>query len=491
MAEGFYQSGEARPSGAGVSEPTGTDSAYAADAEMPGQARRHADTRVADTTPEALAAPTRSVLKRPFLLLVAVVLLGVAAVAGWRYYAYFIAHEWTDDAFIEGRIIQMSPKVAGHVLRVYVADNQEVQQGDPLLEIDARDYSARLMQARAVLQAAMTKQQAAQSSVELVNVTSSAGIQQAAASVALAKSAVQTAHAQVVTARSRLEQARAQVETALANAAQARAQVAAAEAEGTRAEADVKRTQELYRGDQIVSRRDLDHATKDARVAAAQLEAARKRVAASEAQVAEARAAQQTAAEGLHSMESQVLEAQARVDEALGRLAAANAAPHQVAMSRSQADTASAEVAQARAAVEHAELDFASTKLYAPEAGRVTRKAVEAGAYVQVGQAVMAIVPHDVWVVANFMETQLTHMRPGQPVEVKVDAYPSRVFIGHVDSIQAGTGSRFSLLPPENATGNFVKVVQRIPVKIIFDAALAPSFPLSPGMSVVPVVRVQ
>src|SRR5215510_13030746 len=246
MAEDFYRSGEARPSGAGISEPTGTDSTYAADAEMSGQARRHAGARVADTTPEASIAPARSVLKRPFLLLMAVVLLAVTVVAGWRYYTYFIAHEWTDDAFIEGRIIQISPKVAGHVLRVYVTDNQEVQQGELLLEIDPRDYTARLMQARAVLQAAMTKQQAAQSSVELVNVTSNAGIQQAVATVALAKSAVQTAQAQVVTARSRLEQARAQVDTALANAAQARAQVAAAEAEATRADADVKRTQELY-----------------------------------------------------------------------------------------------------------------------------------------------------------------------------------------------------------------------------------------------------
>jgi membrane fusion protein (multidrug efflux system) len=491
MAEGFYRSGEARPSDAGISEPTGTDSAYTADEEKPGPSRRHTGTRVAETAPEASAAPARSILKRPLLLLMAVVLLGVAAMAGWQYYAYFIAHEWTDDAFIEGRIIQISPKVAGHVLRVDVIDNQEVHQGDLLLEIDPRDYTSRLKQARAVLQAALTKQQEAQSSVELVNLTANASIQQAAASVALAKSAVQAAQAQVVMARSRLEQARAQVDTPLANAAQMRAQVAAVEAEVTRADADVKRAQELYRGDQIVSRRDLDHATKDARVAAAQLEAARKKVSAAEAQVAEARAAQQTAAESLHYMESQVLEARARVDEALGRLAAANAAPYQVAMSRSQADTASAEVAQARAAVERAELDLASTRLSAPEAGRVTRKAVEAGAYVQIGQSVMAIVPHDVWVVANFMETQLASIRPGQPVEIKVDAYPSKVFMGHVDSMQAGTGSRFSLLPPENATGNFVKVVQRIPVKIVFDTAPDPDYPLSPGMSVVPVVRVQ
>src|SRR5215470_7592216 len=227
MAEGFHRSGEARPPGAGISEPTGTDSTYTADEEMPEQSRQHAHAHLAETAPEASAASTRSVLKRPFLLLTAVVLLGVAAVAGWRYYTYFIAHEWTDDAFIEGRIIQISPKVAGHVLRVYVTDNQEVQQGEPLLEIDPRDYTARLMQARAVLQAAMTKQQVAQSSLELVNVTSNAGIQQATANVALAKSAVQTAQAQVVAARSRLEQAWAQVDTALANTAQARAQVAA------------------------------------------------------------------------------------------------------------------------------------------------------------------------------------------------------------------------------------------------------------------------
>jgi len=201
MAEGLYRSGEARPSGAGLSAPTDTDSTFAADEEMPGPARRHTGTRVADTAPEASAAPARSVLKRPLLLLMAVVLLGVAAVAGWRYYTYLIAHEWTDDAFIEGRIIQISPKVAGHVLRVYVTDNQAVQQGDLLLEIDPRDYTARLLQARAVVQAALTKQQAAQSSVELINVTSNAGIQQAVASVALAKSAVQTAHAQVITAR--------------------------------------------------------------------------------------------------------------------------------------------------------------------------------------------------------------------------------------------------------------------------------------------------
>ena len=242
MAEGVYRSGEIRTSGADLAEPTGTGSTSTAEAEMPEQARQHAGPRVAETAP---AGPTSLLRKRPLVLLIAVVLLGVAAVAGMRYYTYFMAHVWTDDAFIEGHIIQISPKVAGHVLRIAVTDNQEVQEGDLLLEIDPREYNARLMQVRALLQAAQTKQQTAQSSVALINATSSAGIQQATANLTLAQSAVQTARAQVVTARSRLEQARAQVETALANAAQARAQVTAAEAEVTRADADLKRAQDL------------------------------------------------------------------------------------------------------------------------------------------------------------------------------------------------------------------------------------------------------
>jgi membrane fusion protein (multidrug efflux system) len=491
MTEGSRQSGQTRPHGPGLSEPTTTDPTQATDEVSPGQARPHRETSATDTTTSTVSTERRSVLHRPLLLIAVAVLGSIAVFAGMRYYQYLVNHEWTDDAFIEGHIIPISPQVAGHVLRVYVTDNQEVHQGDVLLEIDPHDYAARLAQARAALQAAIAKQQAAQNNVALISTTSEAAVQQATAGVALAKSMVQTAHAQVEMARSRLEQTRAQVDTAVANAAQAQAQVTAAEAEATRANLEVKRIQELFRNDQIVSRRDLDNATKDSRFATAQLEAARKKAAAADAQVAEARAAQQTAAGNLRYIESQVLEAQARVDEALGRLAAAQAAPHQIAVSQAQADTGQAEVAQARAVVEQAEIDLAATKLYAPTSGRVTRKVVEAGAYVQVGQTLLTVVPHTVWVVANFMETQLTKMRPGQRVEVTVDAYPDHVFQGHIDSLQAGTGSRFSLLPPENATGNFVKVVQRVPVKIVFDTPPDPDYLLSPGMSVVPVVQLR
>ncbi len=152
---------------------------------------------------------------------------------------------------------------------------------------------------------------------------------------------------------------------------------------------------------------------------------------------------------------------------------------------------ATAQIGQLEAAVRQAELDISYTKISAPESGRITRKSVEPGAYVQVGQTLFSVVPDRAWVVANFKENQLRHMRPGQPARIRVDAYPDRVFNGHVDSIQAGSGARFSLLPPENATGNYVKVVQRVPVKILFDDPPEPDRPLGPGMSVVPEVTVR
>src|SRR5215471_10115263 len=166
MTESFRRSGETAPPGPGISEHVITDPAYATDEERPGQSHRHVGPRPSEPTPDTPAVPPRSGLQRPLLLTVAVVVLGLAAVIGVRYYTYLSTHEWTDDAFIEGRIVQISPKVAGHVLRVCVTDNQEVHQGGLLLEIDPRDYAARLTQARAVFQATVTKQQAAQSSME-------------------------------------------------------------------------------------------------------------------------------------------------------------------------------------------------------------------------------------------------------------------------------------------------------------------------------------
>jgi membrane fusion protein, multidrug efflux system len=437
----------------------------------------------------------REIIKRPFyrrplVIVIGAILLLVALIFGLRYYAYARAHESTDDAFVDGEIVQISPKVQGHVLRVHITDNQQVKKGDLLVEIDPSDLQARLDEARAALKEAEARQNAANKNVALTEANTRAARQQAASGVQAARAGVRGAEAQVTTARGRLGQSRAAITAAEENVRQAQAQVAAAQAEATRANADLARYQILYERDEV-SRQQFDQVTAAARTANANLEAARTRAAATEAQVTEARAAAQAATGGVEQAESQVGGAQAQVGEAAGRLAAANTAPEQVAVSQAQAQTAGATVEQARAAVEQAELNLSYTKVFAPEDGRVTRKAVEEGQLVQVGQALMALVTGDLWVTANFKETQLNEIQPGQPVEIKIDAYPGRTFKAHVDSIQSGTGARFSLLPPENATGNYVKVVQRVPVKIVFDEPPDPRVVLGPGMSVIPEVKVK
>ncbi len=252
------------------------------------------------------------------------------------------------------------------------------------------------------------------------------------------------ARANLAAARSRVEQANAQFAVDQAKISQEKAGVVAAEAEAQRAEADSKRYQAV--GSRGVSESQLDLAATLARSSTAAVDVARNRELAAEAQVI---------------------------------------------LDRANIQTAAAEAQKSEAAVRQAELDLSYTRVTAPDAGYVTHRTVESGAYVQTGQALLAIVPRQVWVIANFKETQLANMRPGQPVEVKVDAYPGVKFPGHVDSIQAGAGARFSLLPPENASGNYVKVVQRVPVKILLDNAPDAKYVLGAGMSVVPEVRVK
>jgi len=394
----------------------------------------------------APAPPRRS--RRRIVLAVGVVVAVAVLIFGARYIAYARAHESTDDAFIDGHIVGVSPKVASNVARVYVDDNTHVKAGDLLVELDSRDFEARLAQARSNLAAAVQQYRAAFLNARVVERTAGAGVQQAEA-------AVVTAERQVDGARSRLEQARARV--------------AVVDAEVLRAKVDAQRYVRLAK-DGFVSLQDRDNAVAKDQTAAATLDATRM--------------AQRAAAEEVRQAEAQLAQERAR-------LASAQAAPDQMAQSRAQADQLAAQIGQYEAAVHQAELDLSYTRLYAPESGRVTRKSVEPGAYVQVGQTLFSIVPDRVWVVANFKETQLRHMRPGQLATVRVDAYPDRVFRGHVDSIQAGSGARFSLLPPENATGNYVKVVQRVPVKIVIDETGDPQRVLGPGMSVVPDVRVR
>jgi membrane fusion protein (multidrug efflux system) len=432
----------------------------------------------------------RTMRKRRTFLIVGGIVLLLAAIFGVRYWLHARTHETTDDAFIDGHIVQVSPKLSGYVAKIYVKSNQEVKEGDLLAEIDPRDYEAKLEQARAALAAGEARLREARTGVELTRANTRASVQQAAATVRQARTGVESQRAAAAAERTRIAQAASGVATAQANVSQARSQLVAAQAEATRANADVARYQELLSKDEI-SRQRFDQAVAAARTADAQVAAAQGRVAAAEAQVNEARAAETTAAENARRAQSQVGGAQAGVGEAMGRLAQANTAPQQIAVSQAQAESAGATIEQLRAAVAQAELELSYTKIYAPEAGRVTNKSVEEGALVQVGQPLLAVVSGEVWVTANFKESQIGKMRAGQAVEISVDAYPGRTFKGHIDSLQAGTGSRFSMMPAENATGNYVKVVQRLPVKIVFDEQPDPGHLLAPGMSVEPEVSIK
>lgn len=441
-------------------------------------------------SPEATAAAKRPMYQRPAFLAVVAVIVVVGLFFGIRYWLYARAHESTDDAFIDADVIRVSPKTSGYVAKIYVKANQPVKAGDLLLEIDPRDAQTKVDQAHAALDAGIARLREAQTGIELTRANTSANVQLASASVKRARTEVNAQSATAAAERTRINQAGAGVATAQANLAQAQSQVTAAEAEAHRAEADVARYQELFSKDEV-SRQRLDQAIATSRTASAQLDAARGKVAAMQAMVTEAQAAHHAALDTARRAEAQVAGTEAGVGEAQGRLLQASTGQQQIAVSQAQAETAGASIEQLRASVAQAELDLSYTKVYAPADGRVTNKAVEEGVLIQVGQPIMAIVPGSVWVTANFKENQIGNIKANQPVEVHVDAYPGKVFRGHIESLQAGTGARFSLLPPENATGNYVKVVQRVPVKIVFDETIDPRYLLAPGMSVVPEVKIK
>jgi membrane fusion protein (multidrug efflux system) len=408
--------------------------------------------------------------------LIGIGLAVIAAVAGGTYYLHSRHYESTDNAFIEGDVIQVSPRIAGQMLRVYVRDNQHVNSGDPIAEIDARDYQARAAEARARLTDTAARADGAQSNLLLTSTVTEAVLTQTGAAAGAAQDQVQVLQAGVA-------QAAAAIRAAEAALGQAEAQQSAAQAEASRAADDASRYRALYSKDEV-SKQQLDRAETQARAAVASQEAASQATEAAKAHLSQAQAAQVSTQAALRQAEKQVVQAQGRVSEA-------KSAPRQ--MEARHADVASlrAQVEQQRASVQQAELALSYTRIYAPDSGYITRKSVEPGDFVQPGQPLLALVSDRLWVVANFKETQLTLMRPGQPVTLKLDAFPQLRLRGHVESFQSGTGAAFSLLPAENATGNYVKVVQRVPVKIVLDEAPPAGYRIGPGMSVEPEVKVR
>ena len=382
------------------------------------------------------------------------VLLVLVAAGAW-YWLSTMGKVSTDDAQVDGHIAPVASKIYGNVAEVLVDDNQEVHKGDVLVRIDARDYQARVEVAKAAVKYAESQSTGADITVPLTRDVTTTTVSQADAQLASALADVTRAGAGYRRA-------------AGAEIAFARANVDTAQATWDRAKADLERMRPLAEKTEI-SKLQFDAYTASARVAESQLAAAKERLSAANEE-AETRKAELAAAE-------------ARVRQAKATVEQAHANQQQTKVQSARAQSASAGVAQARADLETAELQLSYATITAPVDGRVTRKSVEPGQILQPGQSLMTIVPlSNIWVTANFKETQLRNVKPGQKAEVSVDM-SGRKFAGHVDSIAASTGARMSLLPPENATGNFVKVVQRIPVKIVLDP-LPPDAILRPGMNV-------
>jgi membrane fusion protein, multidrug efflux system len=332
------------------------------------------------------------------LLLAAAILAGVIYM--YPHLLYYLSHESTDDAYVTGTIVPLSSEVKGKVTRVFVTDNQKVEEGDPLFEIETGDYQARVGESEKSLATLMAEQEQIEALFE----------EQKQA---------------VVKARADLESNKAKEAYALK---------------------EKMRYGELLKAKNI-PQNQYDQIAANSEVAHAATKAA-------EATVSQAQAAMQTLT--------------------------------------AQLNTQKFKIEQARASLALVEIDLRRTLIKAPMTGEVAMKNVDPGKYVQPGQPVLALVDvKNTWIIANFKETQVEKMKVGQPVEIEADAYPGVIFKGHIDSFQPGTGSVFTLLPPENATGNFVKVVQRVPVKIVLDAAQDPVHPLWPGLSVTPYVNVK
>lgn len=380
------------------------------------------------------------------LLLIAAVLIAVSI----PLYRYIVSYEDTDDAQIDGYIYPVSSRVSGYVIRVTVDDNQFVQAGTVLAQLDPKDYEVAVANAKATLANDRASSEALRINVPLTSVNTSTQLS--------------TAQADVQNAQAGLAAAQQQFDAAQASLLQA-------EANDLKAQDDVTRYKPLAAKDEI-PQQQYTQAVDSQKATAAAVQAAKSSAAAAEQAVTQARTRVTQADAGLHYAETR---------------------PQQISVQRSRAQAAEAQTEQAAAALQQAQLNLQYTTIVAPVSGIVGQRSVQPGQNVSQGQQMMTVVPLDsqnIWVTANFKETQLKYMRPGQPVKISVDTY-GRTYDGYVLNIAGATGALYSLLPPENATGNYVKVVQRIPVKILFDKGQDPQHLLRPGMSVEPNVKVR
>ena len=405
-----------------------------------------------ETTPNGPGVgPGRAPAKRPrwvmrgALLVVGFAVIVIAGVIYWRSTAW----ESTDDAQIDGFVFPVSSRVSGHVMRVTVEDNQYVEAGTVLVQLDPKDYEVAVAVARSALANNGASAAALLTGVPITSTDTASQISTAQADIDGAKAGFAAAERQLEAAQASLREA---------------------EANDVKAQDDVARYRPLAAKDEI-PQQQYTTAVNSQHATAAAVESARASAAAAEDGVTQARA---------------------KIAQAQAELQSARTAPQQVSVQRSRARAAEAETERSRAELEQAQLNLQYTTIVAPVAGLVGRRSVQPGQNVSAGQQMLTVVPLDssnIWVTANFKETQLKYMRPGQPAKISVDAY-GRTYNGRILNIAGASGARYSLLPPENATGNYVKVVQRIPVKIVFEQGQDTEL-LRLGMSVEPEVRVR
>jgi membrane fusion protein (multidrug efflux system) len=378
------------------------------------------------------------------LIVGAIVLL----VAAFFVYRYVTSYESTDDAEVDGHINSISARITGHVIKLNVQDNQYVEAGTVLVEIDPADYEVAYARAKAEFEDAQATASAAGVNVPITSVSTDSQVSATEADAASARAGIASAKKQFEAAKAQLDQA---------------------EANNVKAQNDLVRYKQLV-DKQEISLQQYDQVVAAARAGAAAVEAARA---------------------SADSAQSQVTQAQDKLLQAEANWRNAQTAPQQMQVTRSRATSALAQAQQKKADLDQAQLNLQYTKIVAPVAGVISDRTVEVGQNVSVGQELLKVIPlNDVWITADYKETQLRDMKVGQPVDVEVDAN-GKTYKGKVDSIAGASGARFSLLPPENATGNYVKVVQRVPVKIVLDPGENSDHYLRPGMSVNPKVWIR
>jgi membrane fusion protein (multidrug efflux system) len=395
-------------------------------------------------------------------ILVTLAIVAVLAAGGYYLWKYLNTYETTDDAQVDGHINAVSARISGNVIEILAEDQKFVKAGEVLLRIDPKDYEVALAKAEADLADSEAALESSRIDIPIINTNTASQLKTANSGRTDALALVIGAERQLTAAQARLESTHAQVREAEANL--------------TKASDDVRRYKLLVDKDEI-PRQIYDTAVSTAAANQAALDARRASVREAEQNIVVAQAA--------------VDQARTRITQADASIESALTAPKQVAVSETRAKSAAAQVKQRKALVDQAKLNLGYCTIVAPVTGIVGKKTVELGENVSPGEQLMAVVPlDDVWITANFKETQLSRMSPGQRVKFSVDAY-GKEYTGRVQNIGGASGSRFSLLPPENATGNFVKVVQRVPVRINLDPGQNEDHRLRPGLSVDPKVYVE